>query len=166
MSVLAEAAAAAADRADRSQPGHLGIELGVKLRAARREMAAGSRSPPSGADSVVDHHFRDHGQGCLDLGDRVHPALTGPGADLADAVPGPARRQVLRPERPGTALIGPRVVDGAAGLLIPEDAVAARLLDQAEAVVRPAGRIARRRFRRVSPRNSAIRRISSIVTQT
>ncbi len=56
MSILAEAAAAAADRADRSQPRHLGIELGVKLpQLAVKWRPAANATMRSGL--IVNHHF-------------------------------------------------------------------------------------------------------------
>ena len=129
---------------DRRQPRHLGVELGVEraqglAEAARRR----DRSGTCGCDSCVDPRG-----GRPDLLD-AEPAGPGPsrGRPASTCSQASGDLDVLGPERPGLALDRPRGVDGAAGLLVPEDAVAARLLDQAVAVADPADEPAARTAR-------------------
>ena len=69
---------------------------------------------------------------------RSHPRCRGglarAGADLANVVPIGWSLHIFRPEGPGLALDGTGGIDRAAGVLVPEDAIAAGLLDQAVAV--------------------------------
>jgi hypothetical protein len=56
------------------------------------------------------------------------------GTNLSDALPILGFFHIFGPERPGSALDWPGRIDRAASLLVPENTIAARLLDQAVAV--------------------------------
>ena len=91
-----------------AQPGHLGIERGVELpqlvEIRRPELGDGRRG-----GFVVSVHFWTIARECLDLGRAYeHRPWPGAGADLADVLPVLPPGEVLGPERPGAALIGPR----------------------------------------------------------
>src|SRR5262245_553143 len=77
----------------------------------------------------------DHLQPARDLLRRDQVALARARTDLARPLPGFRGGDVALPKRPGAALPRPHRVDGAAGGLVVEDAVAAGLLAQRPAAV-------------------------------
>ena len=136
MSVLAEAAAPTAELTDWAEPGNLGVELVIE-RAKLSPVPRLSRTNRRNRVDCLRHSFWSHGNGRLDLGEGVEAAMPRAGTNLSNAVPILGLFHVLGPERPGSALDRPRRIDRAARLLVPEDTIATRLLDQAVAVPHP-----------------------------
>src|SRR4051812_48325659 len=108
----------------------------------RRPGRAGPRRRPGRRRSRAAHHGLGWGQegveprrrssredppgGGLNLLEAEPLTVTRAGTNALDMRPIGGGLNVLAPERPGLALNRPRGVDGAAGLLVPEDAVSPR----------------------------------------
>ena len=132
MSVFAETTTPAAELTDRPEAGDLRVELiveGSKFAPEFRPVAG----IVGDAQVCFGNHFRII---AWRIGSRitVDAASARPRTDRSHALPVLGGLDVLRPERPGLALRRRGGIHRAAGLLVPEDAIPSRLLDQAEPI--------------------------------